>query len=77
MLRFEVIGTIDQIHGLESDYVFVSFCRASASNLPSVPAFGGFLQDPRRFRVALTRPATHSSSSAVRGHEKVALAQLS
>lgn len=55
MLRFEVIGTIDQMKGLESDYVFVSFCRASASNLPPAPAFGGFLQDPRRFRIVLTR----------------------
>jgi hypothetical protein len=53
LLRFGIIGSIDQMQGLESDFVFVSFCRAS--NAMFSPAFGGFLREPARLRISLTQ----------------------
>lgn len=54
-VRFEVVGTIDEALGRESDYVIVSFCRRhrSSGTLPSRD-FAGLLQDIRRLRIALT-----------------------
>jgi hypothetical protein len=52
-VRFQVVGTIDEALGTESDYVIVSFCRSSRT-LPH-PASAGLLQDIRRLRVAVTR----------------------
>jgi hypothetical protein len=55
-VRFEVVGTIDEALGRESDYAIVSFCRRhrSSGTLPR-RAFAGLLQDVRRLRIALTR----------------------
>jgi len=52
-LQLDVVGTIDEAIGQDSDYVIISFCRSSRT--VSRPKFASFLQNARRLHVALTR----------------------
>jgi hypothetical protein len=50
-IRFQVVGTIGEAMGQESDFAIVSFCRASRSPHP----WSGFLSDLGRLNVMMTR----------------------
>jgi hypothetical protein len=51
-IRFQVIGTLDEAQGHDSDFAIVSFCRAARSTRSKL---AGFLSDLRRFHVVMTR----------------------